>query len=148
LFVQWQVSEGKLGPVKDDDSRIVPIVDSLRPVLSSWRALTIDNDTALCFPPDPRRGGRPGSPPRYRRLHTLHKHLRRALVAAQLPPSLTWYQCTRHTFASHWVIDGGSIEKLRLVLGHSSVAVTERYAHLRGDIFTEQDYQLLTVELE
>ncbi len=149
IFVGWQVSEGKLGPVKDDDGRLVPIVNSVLPVLARWRelAVTTGHETGLCFPPDPSRGGRPGSPPRFRRLHTLHKHLRRALQRAELPKSLTWYQCTRHTFASHWVSDGGSIEKLREVLGHSSVRVTERYAHLRGDIFSEADYQLLSVEL-
>jgi len=46
-------------------------------------------------------------------------------------PALTWYQATRHTFASQWVIGGGSLEELRDVMGHSTVLVTERYAHLR-----------------
>ena len=37
---------------------------------------------------------------------------------------LTWYQSTRHTFASHWVTDGRPIEKLRDIMGHSTVQVT------------------------
>ena len=53
--------------------------------------------------------------------------------------SLTWYQCTRHSFASHWVADGRPIERLREILGHSTVKVTERYAHLRPDLFSEED---------
>jgi hypothetical protein len=52
----------------------------------------------------------------------------------------------RHTFASQWVINGGSIEKLREAMGHSSVVVTERYAHLRGDVFTAADLGRVTVD--
>jgi site-specific recombinase XerD len=49
-------------------------------------------------------------------------------------PALTWYQATRHTFASQFVLAGGSIEKLSKLMGHSSVTTTERYAHLRADL--------------
>jgi hypothetical protein len=45
----------------------------------------------------------------------------------------------RHTFASHWVMTGGSIFKLQKVLGHKSVQMTMRYAHLAPDAFVE-DY--------
>jgi len=36
----------------------------------------------------------------------------------------------RHTFASHFVMRGGSILVLQKILGHSSLAMTMRYAHL------------------
>ena len=36
----------------------------------------------------------------------------------------------RHTFASEWLEKGGSIEILSLILGHSSVKVTERYGRI------------------
>src|SRR5216684_855868 len=82
------------------------------------------------------------------RQHTLRRHLPLALSACQATSSsLTWYQATRHTFASHWVLSGGSLEKLANVMGHSSVVVTERYAHLRPDLFREEDYELLEVDL-
>jgi hypothetical protein len=42
---------------------------------------------------------------------------------------------------------GGSIEKLREVLGHSSVVVTERYAHLRTDLFGPSDLSRVAVDL-
>ena len=32
-------------------------------------------------------------------------------------PGLRWYQATRHTFASNWVLSGGSIEKLKEIRG-------------------------------
>jgi len=39
----------------------------------------------------------------------------------------------RHTFASHFVINGGNILTLQKILGHSSLAMTMRYAHLAPD---------------
>jgi hypothetical protein len=57
---------------------------------------------------------------------------------------LGWYEATRHTFASQWVLRGGSIEKLKELLGHYSVVVTERYAHLRTDLFTAADHAILS----
>lgn len=36
----------------------------------------------------------------------------------------------RHTFASHFVMSGGDILTLQRILGHSSIAMTMRYAHL------------------
>jgi hypothetical protein len=38
-------------------------------------------------------------------------------AAAKRRPRLNWYRCTRHTFASHWVMDGRPIEKLKEILG-------------------------------
>jgi hypothetical protein len=43
-------------------------------------------------------------------------------------------------------MDGRPIEKLRNILEHSSVGVTERYAHLAPDIFSPADYDAVTVD--
>ncbi|MFZ3515068.1 tyrosine-type recombinase/integrase [Vibrio harveyi] len=43
----------------------------------------------------------------------------------------------RHTFASHYVMNGGNIVKLRDVLGHSEITTTMRYAHLAPDHLEE-----------
>ena len=48
---------------------------------------------------------------------------------------MTLYQCTRHTFASQWVMNGGSMEELAKILGHSSTSTTQHYAHLAPDFF-------------
>ncbi|HMQ11003.1 MAG TPA: tyrosine-type recombinase/integrase [Oligoflexia bacterium] len=45
----------------------------------------------------------------------------------------------RHTFASHWMMKGGDIYKLKDLLGHSTVKMTERYAHLDVKAF-DGDY--------
>ncbi|MBD2786646.1 tyrosine-type recombinase/integrase [Xenorhabdus sp. DI] len=45
-------------------------------------------------------------------------------------------QCThvlRHTFASHFMMNGGNILVLQQILGHSSIMMTMRYAHFAPD---------------
>ena len=36
----------------------------------------------------------------------------------------------RHTFASHFIMRGGSIKELQEILGHKNITMTMRYAHL------------------
>jgi integrase len=36
----------------------------------------------------------------------------------------------RHTFASHWMMAGGDLYVLKDILGHKSIVMTQRYAHL------------------
>jgi len=43
----------------------------------------------------------------------------------------------RHTFASHFMINGGNIITLQRILGHGSLAMTVRYAHLSPDHLSE-----------
>lgn len=39
----------------------------------------------------------------------------------------------RHTFASHFIMNGGHIVTLQHILGHASLSMTMRYAHLSQD---------------
>ena len=125
------------GRLKDDESRVVPIQDALRPILAEAHLRTGGQGTVV---PPVRRDGRHCDE------HTLSKWLKKALKYLKLP-SLTWYQATRHTFASQWVLAGGSIEKLREVMGHHSVVVTERYAHLRPELFGAAERGRIKVDL-
>ena len=43
----------------------------------------------------------------------------------------------RHTFCSHLVMAGVSLRAVQLLAGHSSYAITERYAHLAPGNKTE-----------
>lgn len=43
----------------------------------------------------------------------------------------------RHTFASHFVMNGGNILALQRILGHSDIKMTLRYAHLAPDFMQE-----------
>ena len=142
IVVKEQVQAGVVLRPKDLDSRMVPIMDSLLPVLKTWHLRS--GGQGLVVPP--MRGGRRA----HLDPHTVGKVFRETLAklrkaGAELP-ALSWYQGTRHTFASQWVIAGGSIEKLREAMGHSSVVVTERYAHLRGDVFSTADLGRVAVD--
>jgi len=44
----------------------------------------------------------------------------------------------RHTFASHFMMKGGNILTLQRVLGHSTLAMTLRYAHLAPDFMKDE----------
>jgi integrase len=131
------VRESVGGPLKDDESRVVLIQDALLAVLTPWRAKSGgEGPVVLPMRADGRRLDE----------HTVGRYLREALRRLKLP-RITWYQATRHTFASQWVLGGGSIEKLRVMMGHSTVQVTERYAHLRLDLFTDSDLRTMKVNL-
>jgi integrase len=43
----------------------------------------------------------------------------------------------RHTFASHFMMNGGNILILQRILGHSTITMTMRYAHLSPDHLSE-----------
>jgi integrase len=133
------VRESVAGPLKDKDSRIVPILDSLHPVLIAWKLRT--GGEARVIPPLRRDGAKVDK-------HTPGRYLRATLERLGLArPGLGWYEATRHTFASQWVLAGGSIEKLSKVLGHFSVVLTERYVHLRPDLFADKDRATISLDL-
>jgi hypothetical protein len=78
---------------------------------------------------------------------TVQASVRTALKACGLPETLSVYQITRHSYASQFVLGGGSIEKLQVILGHASVTTSQRYAHLRPELFRPADLPALTVDL-
>ncbi len=42
-----------------------------------------------------------------------------------------------HTFASHFMMNGGNILVLQRILGHTDIKVTMRYAHFAPDHLSE-----------
>jgi len=48
----------------------------------------------------------------------------------------------RHTFASHYIMRGGSIRALSQILGHADIKMTMRYAHLSKE-FARQEIQIM-----
>ena len=133
------VRESVTGPLKDDDSRVVPILDPLLQVLKPWQLRTGGKGRVV---PPLRRDGRGINK------GTRGPALERVLKKLRLSrPGLGWYEATRHTFASQWVMAGRSIEELKEILGHHSVVVTERYAHLRPDLFAPGAHQALRVDM-
>jgi integrase len=147
IHVRQQAHRGKLTPLKDKESRIVPLIDALLPILREWKASTGGN--GLLFKPAfSTRGGIPGHPPTFLRPNTVAKHLSRVLEACGLDAvGLNLYRATRHTFASHWTMAGRSIHTLQAILGHESITTTERYAHLRPDSYSDADLAAVAVDL-
>jgi integrase len=124
--------------LKDDESRIVPIQASLAALLKAWKERT--GGKGLVCPPVRKSGQHLDDA-------VMSRYLRNALEKLGLKrEGLGWYQATRHTFASQFVLAGGSLETLRRILGHSTVLVTERYAHLQPDHFAEADLTRMTAD--
>lgn len=63
---------------------------------------------------------------------------RKAVTATKLAlPDGQLTHVLRHTFASHFMMNGGNILALQRVLGHASLTMTMRYAHLAPDHLQE-----------
>lgn len=147
IRVHQQAQGGRLTCVKDDEGRLTPISTSLAPVLIQWRLAT--GGQGLVFQPEnPAKGGRPdlGRPAQFVRPATVHAALAKALKACGLP-KMTLYQVTRHSFASQWTMNGGSLELLAKILGHSSTSTTQHYSHLRPDFFGAKAHDMVTADL-
>ncbi|WP_353352308.1 tyrosine-type recombinase/integrase [Oceaniserpentilla sp. 4NH20-0058] len=43
----------------------------------------------------------------------------------------------RYSFASHFMMNGGNILALQIIMGHSSITVTMRYAHFAPEHFQD-----------
>lgn len=95
--------------------RVLPLNDGALLALKNLRGLCGDSDLVFPCP----RGGR---------LRQLDKHFRMAVEAAGIHDFRI--HDLRHTFASWLVSEGVDLLKVRDLLGHSSVKMTERYAHL------------------
>ena len=143
-------------PTKTGAIRHVPILDPLLPVLRAWK-LECPSDWVF-----PGLTGEPQAPS----ARVLQEVLKRVLIRGKLlssngrrkkqgrsevPPTVGKYDRItfhdlRHTFASHWVMQGGDLYRLQKILGHRSVQMTQRYAHLAPEVF-KQDWGRLGTEL-
>lgn len=124
------------GPTKADDVRYVPILDALITTLRAWR---LRSPLSVVFPS---QAGTMLGPSARMFQEVFH----RVLLAAGFPTRTTKagnvrghikFHDLRHTFASHWVMRGGDMFKLQKILGHKTVQMTMRYAHLVPDAFAE-----------
>lgn len=126
-------------PTKGGYARYVPILDPLLPTLREWRLLcggplvfssrssTVLQKSARVFQ------------------EVLHRVLDRADLVEPGEPERRHYivfHSLRHTFASHWMMNGGDVFRLQRILGHKSNTMTMRYSHLEPGAFST-DYSRL-----
>lgn len=115
----------RLAP-KSGKPRAVPINPALLPILRQWRNDCPASDEALVFPTA--RG--------YMRQKDRDYGFKAALTGAEC--HAIGFHGLRHTFASHFMMAGGNILTLQKLLGHCSVAVTMKYAHLAPDFMRDE----------
>jgi len=122
------------GPTKTGEIRRIPIFNILQAPLNDW--MQEKRSTRIVFPNQ--RGRRLGKCHRIFQ-EKLHRVLERAgFERVKRNNKLRYYvrfHDLRHTFASHFMMHGGDLFKLQKILGHKSISMTLRYAHLSPDAF-------------
>jgi integrase len=121
-------------PTKNGSIRYVPILDQLNHILlerklrCSYEYVFSLNNTNMI--------------PQWHRI--FEADFKQILDNSHLPDRTTTdgsvekyivFHSLRHTFASHWIMNSGDIFKLQKILGHSSIQMTMRYAHLSPHAF-------------
>ena len=130
------------GPTKGGYVRHVPILDALLPILTAWRVQSpVASD--YVFPSATGTMLQPSARVFQERLHRVldGAGFERVWVGGRHVRYLVFHSL-RHTFASHWVMNGGDLFKLQRMGGWKSQAMVQRYAHLAPDAFIE-DYAIL-----
>lgn len=59
-----------------------------------------------------------------------------ARTGIQLPAGQLTHVC-RHTFAAHFMLNGGNLLTLQKILGHASITMTMKYAHFAPDFLSD-----------
>jgi integrase len=115
VTIRRAVVEGVMDSPKNNRTRIIPMADDLYVLFYSHR-----KRTGLIFPGPDGNHMRKSSWP--------WKALTRACKRASIPV-IGWH-VLRHTFASHLTAQGVPMKATQMMLGHSTIQMTERYAHL------------------
>lgn len=116
------------GLPKSKKKRHVPLHPELARILRLWRDQKVASDENLVFPTPRGKMGRGDE----------DYGLPELLKAAECHvPAKPWH-ALRHSFASHFIMNGGNILTLQRLLGHSDIKQTMRYSHLAPDFMTAE----------
>lgn len=128
---QITVARSYAGKTKSGKTRHVPLVPRLAPILRAWRDRPQRDASELVFPVE----GRMGNAYETRSLGAM------MLAAFGREPPKAWHSL-RHSFASHFMMAGGSILTLQRLLGHADIATSMVYAHLAPDFMAAEAARL------
>jgi len=122
---EFIVESSGSGPTKSRRVRSIPLYKKLEDILKEHNPILLKegNYSEYVFPDEygNMRGGKRGRA-------SFSSPLETALKKANLPKIA--FHDLRHTFASNFVMKGGSILSLKEILGHSNINTTMMYAHL------------------
>jgi len=108
---------------KGDKEREVPLGDLARQAVVAWLTVRSVLAPGKCDELFMNRRGRPIGPRDIRRL--VGRYGRAALSGRRVTP-----HTLRHSFATHLLEGGADIRAVQEMLGHASVATTQRYTHV------------------
>lgn len=122
---------------KTAEIRHVPIFDPLLPLLREWKLGCWSSEWV--FPTEKGTMRQPAA-----------RVLQETLKACQVRLGIgdaerITFHAFRHTFASHFMMRGGDLFRLQRILGHKTVQMTNRYAHLAPEVFKEDYGRLVDV---
>ncbi len=121
------------GTPKSGKPRHLRLPTLLTPILADWAQRCPKTSEGLVFP-GRLRNGTWGLLRDTASLRGLPRLLQAAGCRVHAHP---WH-ALRHTFASHFIMQGGNILTLQKILGHSDVKVTLVYAHLAPDFLADE----------
>ncbi len=114
LTLKWsQIQDGQiyLQKTKTNEPRQIPINDDLKAL---FKEIHQQSKSEHVFPP---------------------KHINKGFKAAVKRAGIEDFRFhdLRHTFASHLLMRGGALKDVQEILGHKTMTMTLRYAHLSGE---------------
>lgn len=119
ITVRQNAVKGKIGTPKSGKEREIPLSNETVAALKSYRHLK--GPLVFCTSE--------GRMLKYTELrHPLWRACRKAGLRA-----IQWHTC-RHSFASHLVMRGVPLKAVQELLGHSTIQMTMRYAHLAPEV--------------
>jgi len=121
------------GVPKSGKPRHLHLPDAVIPILQAWQASCPRTPAGLIFP----RRRRDGSFEMMKDSRDMFG-LPRLFAEAGLRPIGRAWHLLRHTMASHYMMQGGSLLALSKILGHADLKVTMIYAHLSPDFMAQE----------
>lgn len=117
---------------KNQKSRVLPLSSKLGAMLSNYLCYRPMSDTDYVFI------SREGVPFSSSAIKCIFTRLKEHSGIERLHPHLL-----RHTFASSFILGGGSLELLRIYMGHDDISTTQGYLHVFDNVrFMDDIYQI------